>query len=341
MRLTPAKSARPPYCHRFSALHGRMVRACWTLVFLIALAAAPASAAEVVYPPASRVGLAPPPGLHLSATFPGFEDRDRNVAILLTALPAAAYEDFEKSDSADILKQQGVALETQELLTLPSGKAVLLIGHDAPKEASKAASKSSRTWLLVASAPGLTALVTARVPEAARDIYPDAAIRASLASLVVRPEVPVNEQLALLPFKVSELAGFKIGPIFPGRAIVLTDVAQAGEKTIPPSITVTILAGTSAEASERDELARRIFGTIPNLKEIRITELQSLRLGGQQGHELMATAKEADNGADLSIVQWLRFGTGASLHLVGVAPPAGWTQAYARFRSVRDGIEPR
>jgi hypothetical protein len=30
-----------------------------------------------------------------------------------------------------------------------------------------------------------------------------------------------------------------------------------------------------------------------------------------------------------------------SLHLVGVAPSAAWTLAYARFRMVRDGIEPR
>jgi hypothetical protein len=40
-------------------------------------------------------------------------------------------------------------------------------------------------------------------------------------------------------------------------------------------------------------------------------------------------------------VQWLRFGGGVFLHLVGTAPTAAWTQAYARFRSVRDGIEPR
>ncbi len=64
-------------------------------------------------------------------------------------------------------------------------------------------------------------------------------------------------------------------------------------------------------------------------------------MGGQQGHEMMASAKEAETGADINLVQWLRFGAGASLHLVGVAQPAAWTQAYARFRSVRDGIEPR
>ena len=40
-------------------------------------------------------------------------------------------------------------------------------------------------------------------------------------------------------------------------------------------------------------------------------------------------------------MQWLRFGGSAYLHLVGVARSDGWTQAYARFRQVRDGIELR
>jgi hypothetical protein len=333
-----------PYCHRFSTVQERMVRAGFALLFLIALLAAPASAADVIYPSGSRIGLVPPPGMRLSPSFPGFEDREHSVAILVTGLVAAAYAEFEKADSAEDLKRQGVAVEARETLTLPSGKALLVIGHDieAPGEASKSASKSSRTWLLVVSTPDLTGLVTARVPDAARTAYPDAAIRASLTSLVIRPEVPVNEQLGLLPFKMGELAGFKVGPIFPGRAIVLTDVPNPGEKAPAPSITVSLLPGTAGEPAERDELARTIFRTIPNLKEVRITESQPLRLGGgQQAHELMATAKEAASGADVSVVQWLRFGAGASLHLVGVAPTAAWTQAYARFRSVRDGIEPR
>jgi hypothetical protein len=29
------------------------------------------------------------------------------------------------------------------------------------------------------------------------------------------------------------------------------------------------------------------------------------------------------------------------MHLIGVAPTGVWTQAYARFRQVRDGIEQR
>jgi hypothetical protein len=47
------------------------------------------------------------------------------------------------------------------------------------------------------------------------------------------------------------------------------------------------------------------------------------------------------SGADIEIVQWLRFGTGAYLRILGVAPKENWTSAFMRFRAVRDGLEPR
>jgi hypothetical protein len=37
----------------------------------------------------------------------------------------------------------------------------------------------------------------------------------------------------------------------------------------------------------------------------------------------------------------MRFGNGGYLHMVGVAATDEWMQAYPRFRSVRDGIEPK
>jgi hypothetical protein len=316
-----------------------MRRTRWAFVLLITLSATAASAAEVIYPPASRIGIVPPPGMQLSARFWGFEDRNKEAAIVLTGLPPRAFAEFERTDSAEVLKQQGATLETRESLTLAIGKALLVSGLYS--EAAKDGAKPSKghAWMLVASTPDLTVLATARVPQEAQDAYPEATIRAAFASLQVRPQVPVEEQLGLLPFKMSELAGFKIGGILLGRAITLTDVGTAD--AIAPRLVVSLLPGVSVDTIDRDEVARTILGSVTGIKEVRITESQLLRLGGEQTHELMATAKAVDTGADVTLVQWLRLGTGASLHLLGMAPTAAWTQAYARFRSVRDGIEPR
>jgi hypothetical protein len=302
-----------------------------TLMCWLALAL-PAAADDVVYPPGSRIGIVPPPGLTVATSFPGFEDREKNVALLLAVLPAEAYAVFEKSDSAEGMKRLSATLEKRETLTLPTGKALLVIGRQ----------DKQSVWMLVAATPDLTATLTLKISDAAKSAYPDKVLRAVLASLAVRPEVPVEEELGLLPFRLGELAGFKIGGVLAGRGVMLTDVAaDAGSTAVEPHIIVAVLAGGQAQAGDRDDIARQIFRGIPNLKDVRITASEQLRIGGQQGHEIMAVARDLATGTDITLVQWLRFGAGAYLHLVGMAPTPAWTQAYARFRSVRDGVDVR
>src|SRR5262249_29459443 len=159
-----------------------------------------------------------------------------------------------------------------------------------------------RKWILVAAFPALTALVTVQVPDAAKPQYPDAAIRAALASLAVRDTVPDEEQLGLLPFKVGELAGFRISGIMPGRAVMLGD--GAGRPGAPgaatePHILVAIAPGGPAQASERDAFARDVFATISGLKEVHVASSEPLRIGGQQGHQIIADAKDASGAAAL------------------------------------------
>src|SRR5262249_53724576 len=166
------------------------------IVFALAVGAVPTAAADVAYPPGSRIGLAPPPGMVTSKNFFGYEDPENNAAIILLALPPQAYADLDKSISADALKQQGLTFETREEMPLSTGKAFLVLGHH------EVDNTKIRKWILVAASSGLTALVTAQIPEAAKAVYPDAAVRAALATLAIRNTVPVEEQLSLVPFKV-------------------------------------------------------------------------------------------------------------------------------------------
>ena len=68
---------------------------------------------------------------------------------------------------------------------------------------------------------------------------------------------------------------------------------------------------------------------------------EPMRIGGQPGDELRATGKDTKAGIEVEIVQWLRFGSGAYMQMVGFAPKEGWIAAFTRFRTVRDGLEPR
>src|SRR5262245_7363731 len=312
------------------------------LVLVLALAQAPTRAADVVYPPGSRIGLAPPPGLAPSRNFfGGYEDPDpdSNVVIKMAALPVEAYAQLDKTMGAEALKRQGITFESREPMPLSTGKAFLVIGH---QEVDKT---NVRKWFLVASSPGLTAFVTVQVPDAAKARYPDAAIRAALATLAVRTTVPSEEQLALVPFKVGELAGFRVAGVIPGRAVMLSDApanpSGPPEAAMEPHILVAMAPGGPAQSSERDAFARDLFATIPNLKEVRLENAEPLRIGGQPGYQILANGRDAAGGATLTVVQWLRFGGGAYMQMVGMARSDAWKDAYPRFRSVRDGIEPR
>jgi hypothetical protein len=303
--------------------------------FLVALAV-PAQAADVVFPPGSRVGLAPPPGMTAGQNFPGFEDRDNNVAIVIVALPAEAYTEIEKSSTAETMQKQGVTLEIHEPMTLATGKALLVVGRQTVENVKL------RKWFLIASAADLTAIITVQIPEAAQSHYPDEVIRAALMSFAVRASVPTEEQLSLLPFRVTELAGFRVGGLLAGRAVMLTDAEpNATEPKLVPHMVVAIAPGGPSQGSERENFARDVFATIPNVKDVRIQTSESLRLAGQQAHQILAKGKDNATGTDITIVQWLRFGGGAYMQVFGVAPTDAWTPAYGRFRSVRDGIGPR
>jgi hypothetical protein len=39
------------------------------------------------------------------------------------------------------------------------------------------------------------------------------------------------------------------------------------------------------------------------------------------------------------VIQWLRFGGGGYLQMVGIAGADGWTSVLARLRTVRDSVE--
>ena len=290
------------------------------------LAAHAAHAAEAMYPPGSRLGLVPPPGMALSSNFFGFEDSDANAAITLTALPAEAYADLDKMISPDALKKQGMLLEKREALSLAIGQAFLMTGHQ----------ENQYRWVLVAASPGLTAWVTVQVPDAARDRYPEAAIRASLASLQIRQTIPVEEQLGLLPFKLTELAGFQVAHLLPGRAVVLSDAPM--DAPTRSHILVGAAPGGPAEARDRGEFAREIFAATPNVRDVRITSSEPLRLAGQPVHEIMAQARDMSGSTSLKVVQWLRFGGGGYIQVVGITPVEAWPDSYPRFRAVRDGV---
>jgi hypothetical protein len=169
--------------------------------------------------------------------------------------------------------------------------------------------------------------------------------------------------MSLLPFTVGNLDGFRIEDVLPGRALMLVHLAAAGQlpdktaagqqpdkaaandpkgiegRPIDARFLIAALPGGPIEAKDDDEFARVTFNQIGGVRDVRIQDAEPLRIGGQSGYETLAKAKDLQGETDMMVVQWLRFGTGGYMQMVGTARADIWTDVFTRMRTVRDSID--
>jgi hypothetical protein len=310
----------------------------WLFLHLLAAfalgSAVPLALAEPVFPPGLRIGLEPPADATLSTRFPGFEDSERKVVIAILDLPASAYPGLETaafSKAQDNLQQL-----KRESFPFGSGIGFLISGVFQQNDVK------THRWSLLAvsvgqSVPNLTMLINVEVPEDALAVYSDAVIRKALASVTFRP-MPIEEQLELLPFKLGDLSGFQVMQVSPNGSIILAD-NQTDNNERQPFMIVSIERGGPPEPADRGLFARNLLATAP-VRDLTMQSADSMRISGAPGHEIRASGK-GPAGDPVSVVQWLRFGGGAFLRVVGVSPAEKWDQSFGRFRAVRDGIAMR
>jgi hypothetical protein len=105
---------------------------------------------------------------------------------------------------------------SRETLALPAGEGLLVVTRQGQN------GTALRKWALLARNGELTVTVIAVVPEAARDAYPDTAMRAALSSVVMRAKLTADEMLAVLPYRLGELSGFRLMRASPDGTAVMT-----------------------------------------------------------------------------------------------------------------------
>jgi hypothetical protein len=269
-----------------------------------------------------------------SARFPGFEDAGHNAIIAILDLPLSAYHELESAAFNKI--QQDLEQPKRESFPFESGIGFLISGT------AKQNGVAVHRWSLLAQAVGgsvqdLTALINVEVPESALSVYSDAIIRKALASVTFRP-APIQEQLKLLPFKLGDLAGFRVAQISPTGGVILAETTT--NSTGPqPFMVITVERGGPAEAGDRSRFARDLMATAP-VRDLSLQSAEPMRIGGAPGHEIRAQGK-GPAGDSVSMVQWVRFGSNGYLRMIAVSPTDKWDQSFTRFRAVRDGIEAR
>jgi hypothetical protein len=296
--------------------------------------AVPVLAADPTYLPGTRLGLVPLVGLAPAKSFVGFETEDHSVKVLVTELPAAAYREVETTFKTHPEGANGIKPETVE-----TGAGLAFYTVENAREGTAAV----RRYSMILSGGSFSGFVAVQVPESASKIYTDDAIRSMFATAGVRPNVPDSEQLGTLPFKVTERGDFKsVRTLTPGGAVMLVDSSETIDIEKAPFMVLGVVGSVPDKSNDRARYAEQAARLIPGLRDGRITMSEPIRIDSAPGFETRIDAVGGKDATPVTVVQWLRFGSGGrAIRVIGSAPRDQWSDAFSRFRTVRDGIQLR
>jgi hypothetical protein len=171
--------------------------------------------------------------------------------------------------------------------------------------------------------------------------YTDAEMQTALKSVALRPPLSIDEQMAALPFRLGERAGFRPLKVLSGNSLLMTDGSKDVIKNVEQPI--LILASSSnpvPPAGEgRDQFARAALAASQSLRDVVIERSESFRSNGQEWHEIVARAKDAPSGQDVAVMQTMRFSPDLTVRMVGLTRAASRDRDLGRFRSVIDTVQ--
>jgi len=313
-----------PVCKTFSPLLHRAA-----LLLLLSLAG-PALAAPQ-FPAAGRVGLQPPPGMIVSGDFAGFEDRREVASIVIAEMPSAAYASLDTGLTTQALATKGIVASGRTNSPVAGAKSFLIHGTQTVRELT------FNKWLLVVGNDELTALVTVQVRRDSVN-YSPAAIEAALRTIAFKPASTLEQQIAALPFRVTDRAGFRAALVLAGALLMLTE----GPKDIidigPEQPVVAVGSGLDRPPSTplRDAFARNGLMTMTSIREAEIDHARS-RTG--DWHEIEAHALDKKTGEAVRVLQIIHFLPQGWIRTVGVwrvAEPDRWSD---RVRKLAASVE--
>jgi hypothetical protein len=312
----------------------KILRASAPPVLALLLLIGPARAADAVFPPGARVGLVPADGLTVATEFLGFETEDKKTKVGIAEIPSAAFTAVDTAVKEGKTPPTGPKAEKFETA---AGSAYITT------ESGKDGNTNVRSYsLIVPGSEVFSGYVIAQTRDDAAKPLSDEAMRKMLASATIRKDVPVAEQLGLLPFKVNELSNFKtIRTLTPRSTVLLTDGTEETTLDGAPYMVIGLITGVPDKPEDRGRFAQQTATTIPGLRDARITSNEPLRIESTPGFETRIDAVTGKNDTPITVVQWLRFGGGSALRIIASATREEWPKAFPRFRAVRDGIDPR
>jgi len=308
-----------------------------SLALLTGLIGLPAGAfaADPVYPPGSRFGFEPAKEMVVSRRFTGFERQSGGATVSVVELPAQAYKDLATNFTDENLKSQGLVVKTRETLKLADGREGMLVTGEQPIE-QPAGAPALHKWVFLVADPTVTGIVIGQTLPGAES---DEAMRAMLTSVRVRPALTIDQQVAALPFRVTDTAGFRPVRVLGGNSVLYTVGPKDQMTNLDQPILVLAEAVQPAPSTDqRDAFAKAALYSNQTMKDFAIERSQSYRQNGADWHEIVARAVDIPSGTPVVVSQTIRFQPDGYFRAVGVVRAQDRETMLPRFRKVVDTI---
>ena len=293
-------------------------------------------AQEAVFPPSSRFGFAAPTDMMVSKRFTGFERRGGGAVVSVVELPAPAYTEMEQSFTDETLKAQGMVVRSRESVPLADGlQGVLFTGEATASDVPGVPALNK--WLLIVGGSDVTGLIIAQAASGAES---EEAIRAMLTSVKLRGALSLDEQVAVLPFRIGDPAGFRPVRALAGNSVLMTlgprDQISAMEQ---PILVIAHAVQAPTPQEQRDGLARQALFANQTMKDFQIERSQSYRQNGVDWHEIVARAVDVPTNTPVVVAQTIRFAPDGYIRAVGVTRADQRSDVLPLFRQVVDSLQ--
>ncbi|PSH65891.1 hypothetical protein [Phyllobacterium sophorae] len=289
------------------------------------------SAQEKVFPGGSGVGLVPPSGLVLSTSFSGFEDAAKGTSIVVTELPVEAYAPIAAKFNPEGLRETGIeaAGPPQDWPVEGAVVSKLIRGSQT------AAGIKYRKWIVLVGAKATTAMVTVQIPDGVAGGLSDADVENALRTIAVRTPPSLEEQIAALPFKLADTAGFRPVRVIAGATYLLTegpnDVAANSSQ---PMVIIASNLNTAPEPAARMDFAKQAFASLTGIKDVRSDNETSSQADGAEWVEIDGSAKDSASDDPLYVAQIARFETSRYVRAILIVRDSEKDKFSDRFRKL-------
>jgi hypothetical protein len=290
----------------------------------------PAVAAPV-FPPGSRIGLVPADDMEFSWRSGLFENPSKYASVRMAEMRPEDYPIIERS----IMNPDEAVFRVifRERTTIGGYPAVLATVNQRSRGGFLL-----RKWLLAVREPTLTMYIVVQSIESPEG-YTDAAIRRMLNSVVSRPIVPIEAEMAVLPFQIGDRAGFRPVRMDVHQLVMTEGLSDDLHLFEQPVMTASFVSMRPPNSAETQDFAVKLLRADPGLKGVAIEQTQPFQPRGRARHEIVARAKDAASGKPLIVLQTLEFDLNGILRIKSVTRPGDRETHLPRFRTLANGIE--